>query len=277
VNKFYRQKADFVDGMDEMNKNLSMMSTAWALLAVLSLAGCYQPVSPPEIIAERRPSPVISLPEQRIVGMSVRGRPIWCTVLGQGQDVTFILAAIHGDEPAGTPLVQRLAEYLQSRPNLLAGRKVVLLPVANPDGMAYNSRYNAKGVDINRNFAAANRQNNAQNGYTPLSEPEARAIASVIRQYSPDRIVSIHQPLTCIDYDGPAWPLANYLAQHCDLPIRKIGAQPGSLGSYGGLTLQIPIITLELPHGADRLSQDSLWQRYGTCLLSAVVYPSRAK
>ena len=198
-------------------------------------------------------------------------------MVGQGPDTTFILATIHGNELAGTPLIQRLAEYLQQHTDLLQGRKVVLLPVANPDGMANNSRYNANGVDLNRNFAAANRRNNAQHGYSPLSEPEAAAVASLIRQYSPDRIVSIHQPSSCIDYDGPAWSLANHMAQHCDLSVRKLGAQSGSLGSYAGLTLHIPIITLELPGNADSLNEDSLWQRYGPALVAAVVYPNRAK
>jgi len=200
-----------------------------------------------------------------------------CTVLGQGQDVTLILATIHGNEPAGTPLVRRLSEYLQQHPDILQGRKVVLLPVANPDGMAHNTRYNVNGVDLNRNFATANRSNSARHGHTALSEPEARAIASVIRQYSPDRIVSIHQPLACIDYDGPAEALANHLAKHCDLPIKKIGARPGSLGSYAGLTLRVPIVTLELPGNADRLNGNSLWQRYGPALVAAVTYPNMAK
>lgn len=249
----------------------------WVLSVVLGIAGCYAPVSPPEIIAQPQPPSVIPLSKHHIVGKSVQNRPIMCTVVGQGEDTTFILATIHGNEPAGTPLVRRLAEYLQQRPHLLAGRKVVLLPVANPDGMAHNSRYNANGVDLNRNFAAANRRNSAQHGYSPLSEPEAAAVASLIRQYSPDHIVSIHQPSACIDYDGPAWALANHMAQHCDLPVRKLGAQSGSLGSYAGLTLQIPIITLELPGNADSLNENSLWQRYGPALVAAVIYPNRTK
>ncbi|MFQ6035434.1 MAG: DUF2817 domain-containing protein [Sedimentisphaerales bacterium] len=256
------------------------MNNKWPITLVMTLlgiAGCYEPVHPPQIVAEPRPPAVIPLVSHHIVGRTVQQRPIICTVVGQGPDTTFILATIHGNEPAGTPLVRRLIEYLQQHPDLLAGRKVVLLPVANPDGMAQASRYNAKGVDLNRNFATANRRNSPTHGHTALSEPEARVITSVIRQYTPDRVVSIHQPLACIDYDGPAWALANHLAQHCDLPIRKIGARPGSLGSYVGLSLRIPIITLELPGSADSLNEDSLWRRYGPALVAAVIYPQRAK
>jgi len=265
-----------------------------ALLAVFALAGCYKPIAYPELVTPSLmpltplsptlmspPSPKVTtfvIPGQyRIVGTSVQRLPILSFVLGQGSDVTFILATIHGDEPAGTPLVRRLGKYLQQRPHLMAGRTVVLLAVANPDGMAHNNRFNANGVDLNRNFPASNRVNDKRFGATALSEPEARVIKQLIEQYSPDRIVSIHQPYACIDYDGPGTTLAVRMAQYCDLPIKRLGAKPGSLGSYAGLTLQTPIVTLELPGNADSLNEGYLWQRYGAALIAAIVYREMAE
>jgi len=261
-----------------MKKKLSIVSTVCALFAALAFAGCYQPVDYP-VIVDVPPPAAVTLPlvHRYIVGTSIENRPIECLVLGQGQDITFILAAIHGSEPAGIPLVHRLVRYLQQYPHLLQGRKVVLLPVANPDGVAHNSRFNARGVDLNRNFSTANRINSRRFGRTALSEPEARVIEQLIRQYAPDRIVSIHQPLACIDYDGPALALANRMAEYCNLPLIKLGPKPGSLGSYAGVTLRIPTITLELPRFADRLNSERLWQRYGPALIAAVVYPNRVR
>jgi len=247
------------------------------MIFLVTFAGCYKPTRFPEIVAAPQGWPIEVAGQRVIVGTSIENRPIECLVLSEGEDVIFILATIHGNEPAGTPLVYQLAGYLQQHPHLLQGRKVVLLPVANPDGMAYNQRYNARGVDLNRNFSTVNRWNNASFGYTALSEPEARVIARLIRQHKPDRIVTVHQPLACIDYDGPALALARLMAQYCDLPIQKLGAQPGSLGSYAGLILGIPIVTFELPRSADRLGQESLWGKYGRSLIAAVEYPSRAK
>jgi protein MpaA len=262
------------------NKNRTVILTVCSLLPILALGGCYQPAEYPQVIATPQmpttPPPTI-LAQPRIVGTSVQNRPIMCTVLGQGPDVTLILAAIHGNEPAGTPLVRRLAEYIRQSPYLLAGRTVVLLPAANPDGLAYNSHSNANGVDLNRNFSTANRANNAEFGRTALSEPEARAIQQLIRQYSPDRIVSIHQPLGCIDYDGPAFGIASRMGQYCSLSVKKVGAKPGSLGSYAGLTLGTPIITFEMLPGDSSLSAEGLWQKYGRALLAAVVYPDRVQ
>lgn len=262
------------------------MKTKWTyslvscvLAGILALAGCSDSGPRPQII---RTEPTLVLPDRllvqrRVVGRSVQNRPIECIALGQGHDVTLILATIHGNEPAGTPLVERLAEHLKQNPDLLEGRKVVIMPVTNPDGMSYNTRVNTRGVDLNRNFAARNRENSSRNGYRALSEPEARAIHTVIHRYSPDRIISVHQPLACIDYDGPAAHLAKHLAEHCDLPVRKLGARSGSLGSYAGLTLRIPIITFELPRDADRLNREALWNRYGRAMLAGVVYPEKAK
>jgi protein MpaA len=145
--------------------------------------------------------------------------------------------------------------------------------VANPDGLANNTRYNAKGVDLNRNFEAANRFNSKQTGLVALSEPEARVIRQLIQQYNPDRIVSIHQPLSCIDYDGPARMLADRMGQYCPLPVKKVGARPGSLGSYAGVTLGLPIITFEMTQADSKLDSAALWRKYGRALLAAIVYP----
>lgn len=266
-----------VEKITEMNKKWSLITMVCAFFAVVALAGCYKPTSYPVII-EAPPPPAAALPPQyRIAGTSVLNRPIMCLVFRQGPDTTFILATIHGNEPAGTPLLRQLADYLQRHPHLLTGRTVVLLPLANPDGMAYNSRFNANNVDLNRNFAAANRLNNKQSGPNALSEPEARAIERLIQQYTPDRIISIHQPSSCIDYDGPGTALAVRMAQYCDLPVKKLGAEPGSLGSYAGLTLGIPIITFELLPTDSALGPERLWQRYGKALLAAIVYPDTVK
>jgi hypothetical protein len=258
------------------SKRYTIALKVCVLFPILVFAGCYQPTEYPQIVttlpAKGVPAPV--LPTQyRIAGTSVQGRPIMYTVLGQGPDVTLILAAIHGNESAGTSLVRRLAEHLKQNQHILGGRTVVILPVANPDGAAYNTRYNANKVDLNRNFATANRINNAEFGRTALSEPETSDIYQLIRQYNPDRIVSIHQSQSCIDYDGPGYALASRMAQYCNLPVKKIGANPGSLGSYAGLTLGIPIITLELSQSDTDLGSNSLWQRYGKALLAAVTYP----
>lgn len=196
--------------------------------------------------------------------------------LGSGAETVLIIATIHGSESAGTPLVRRLLDELRARPELLDGRRVVAMPVANPDGLTRRTRGNARGVDLNRNFPAGNYTARARHGAEPLSEPESRALHELLHAVQPTRVVSLHEPLACVDYDGPAAELAAAIAAQAGLPVRRLGSRAGSLGSYVGEELGIPIITLELPRRAGRQTPEELWARYGAALLTAVSYPEPA-
>ena len=45
---------------------------------------------------------------RRNAGFSVEGRPIPYQVLGHGRDTILIIATIHGNEEAGTPLLHKI-------------------------------------------------------------------------------------------------------------------------------------------------------------------------
>ncbi len=207
------------------------------------------------------------------VGKSYQGKTIECVVHGEGPDVLMVIATIHGNEAAGTPLVAAFSKWLAEHPDKLAGRQVVIVPVANPDGMAAGQRFNTRGVDLNRNFPAGNWQEQGVNlhGNAPLSEPESRVLLQVVCRYFPDRVISIHQPVACVDYDGPGQALAEAMAARCTLPVKKLGGRPGSFGSFVGESLGKPIITLELPKDAGMDSQ-VLWKAYGNALIAALEY-----
>ncbi|MDG2360607.1 MAG: DUF2817 domain-containing protein [Planctomycetaceae bacterium] len=207
-----------------------------------------------------------------LVGHSVEERPIVCRRIGDGKYVVLMMAAIHGNEAAGTPLLNDLAEHVVANPELLDGVTLVLMPIVNPDGVKSDKRHNARGVDLNRNFPAENRQNSSRYGLNALSEPEALAIYQVINDTLPNHIVTLHEPLQCIDYDGPAKELATVMSEHCPLPVEKLGSRPGSLGSYAGVTLGIPTITFELPPNAATQSPGFLWRFYGEALVQAVLH-----
>ena len=250
-----------------------------ALLMLLSvpgflLAGCSKPVTQVPLPYRLLLEPAI---QQYVAGTSVENRAIEYMVLGNGSDVILILAAIHGSEQAGIPLVLQLSKYLQENPYLLDGHKVVLVPAANPDGVVHNYRFNARGVDLNRNFFAAGIDETESAENAVFAEPENRALEKIIRQYKPGRIVSIHQPLACIDYDGPGELIAAAMAEYCSLPVQKLGARPASLGSFAGVILDIPIITVELTEEDGLLSPDALWNLYGRALLAAIVYPDKIR
>jgi len=60
----------------------------------------------------------------------------------------YISAGIHGDEPAG-PFA---ALELLRQPEIFHGLNVTLFPMLNPSGLAANTRENAAGIDLNRDY-----------------------------------------------------------------------------------------------------------------------------
>ncbi len=253
-----------------------------AFLVAVSLTLCTGCAGPRDRVRADRPGTAGEgiTAKRVVVGSSVEGRLIECFLLGDGHETVFIMAGIHGNEPAGTPLVARLREYLIEHTEVLEGRRVLLMPAANPDGLIRGNRHNVRGVDLNRNFPATNFQGGRHFGSAALSEPESVAIHRLLLEHRPARVVSLHQPINygseCIDYDGPGRGLALAMAAVCDLPVKKLGGRHGSLGSYVGLVLGVPIITVELPKEAIDWSEDRLWRSYGEMLLAAVRFRASA-
>ncbi len=218
------------------------------------------------VVAPRRRQVVQSLP----AGRSVQGRPITATAIGTGRQCVLVIGGIHGNEPASATLCWQLLAYLRAHQELIYGLKVIIVPAANPDGLAANTRGNARGVDVNRNFATGNYQATATHGGEAMSQPEARYLRGIIDRYRPARILTVHQPLACIDYDGPGLALATKIARASGLPVKKLGARPGSLGSYAGVENNIPTITVELPQDASALSAGQVWAKYGQAMMVGV-------
>jgi len=205
------------------------------------------------------------------IGTSLEGRPLDCYRFGSGAKVVFLSASIHGSEGAGTPLAHQLMDWLEGNPSAIAGVTVWVMPVTNPDGLAAGRRFNARGVDLNRNFPASNREEEQRFGPTPLSEPESAALFEFIGRIQPAAILAIHQPLNCVDYDGPdsARVLAKRFSRLSGLKLEKLGARPGSLGAWFGETLGRPIVTVELPR---QMIEDPgrLWKKYGPGLIDFI-------
>ena len=115
--------------------------------------------------------------------------------------------------------------------NVTSVRHRGCIPTLNPDGLARKSRYNSRGVDLNRNFPASNFKKSRRNGPFPSSEPETKALMKMIRQFRPSRILAVHSPLLCMNYDGPAKDRAAEMAKASGYPLKaSIGyPTPGSL------------------------------------------------
>jgi protein MpaA len=229
--------------------------------------------------ALKTPQPAETGPRVEIVGYSVLGIPLSLYRFGRSGPLTLIFGGIHGNERNSADLARRLAEHLMAHPEAYAERRIVLLPVANPDGTVKDSRTNSRGVDLNRNFPAKNwaagKEGPQFGGKSPLSEPESTALAKLVEEAAPARIIAIHAIFggrECNNYDGPAETLATLMGTLNHYPVKKsIGyPTPGSFGTWAGVERQIPVITLELPQG---LPGEACWKVQREALLGVIQAP----
>lgn len=125
------------------------------------------------------------------IGTTVQGRHIYAVVVSdnvQTEEVEpefRLIGAIHGDEKASAMValtyLQDLADNSDTSPMceyVVQNAETWVIPVMNPDGYHLNQRYNAHGVDLNRNLSYM-WQSGGGGGSSPFSEPETQALRDV--------------------------------------------------------------------------------------------------
>lgn len=156
----------------------------------------------------------------RVMGRSVEGRPLRYAIVGRPGNVTprglasvraaaerlrdpstsatdaaaiavrtpailWVAGNVHGDEESGADASLRVLRGLSDRTDCAARRilrnaVVVILPIQNPDGRAADTRQNAYGFDMNRDWFAR-------------SQPETDAKIQLLRKYPPVMFIDAHE------------------------------------------------------------------------------------
>jgi protein MpaA len=171
---------------------------------------------------------------ERPFGRSAEGRELVVSASGEQRvrHKVLVVGCIHGTECAGTPIADAVLRTGTGCPP--AGADVWSVPDLNPDGHRLGTRVNARGVDLNRNFAGGWRRIGARgdpqySGPRPFSEPETRAARRLIRLVRPSVTIWYHQgqgPL--VRAWGQSVPAARLYARRAGLPFR---AQPWMAGT----------------------------------------------
>lgn len=183
-------------------------------------------------------------------------RPMTAELYGDRGPVLYLLTAIHGNERIAVSYGERVRTLLQGGMAERLGVRIFFVQAGNPDGIDAMSRQNGNGVDLNRNFPADNFDPGAGGGSRPLSESESTLLARTLDWTEPVGVISVHCCGGLFDHDGPGLDLAEAMhvaaQEHAAFRLDRLGSRPGSMGSYVGLTLNLPIITVELDRN-DRL------------------------
>ena len=207
------------------------MRRTWALMAAVLAAGCvgFHPrgvdrsaESPSVVAAPSPPRGEVSSSPWQTIGQSHEGRPLRIRQVGHGPRRVIWVGGIHGNEREGVVSTAELPTALARVAGALDEVTLTILEDVNPDGTAANTRGNARGVDLNRNYPADNFLPGAKYGRRPLDQPEAKAFSE----------------------------RSGYRVK----PSDRIHPTPGSLGSWIGRKLQVPILTLEHERGSDPLT-----------------------
>lgn len=157
--------------------------------------------------------------ESVVIGTSVQGRSIEATSYGTGDTHLLIVGGIHGGyEWNSVLLAYEMMHYFKRHPEAVpANTTVTIVPAANPDGLfkivghegeftemeltggdESAGRFNANGVDLNRNFdckwksESMWRGNVVSAGTSAFSEPEARAIRDLVAKNKPVAAIFLH-------------------------------------------------------------------------------------
>jgi Zinc carboxypeptidase len=142
--------------------------------------------------------PLLSLSS---IGKSIDGRDIWCvtiqkptdsgtkivqnrksSVRGRKKIPIVITASIHGHEATGSIALLRFLNKIQKdgdSTKWLDDLIVFCVICCNPDGYVHNTRYNAEGFDINRDFITQ-------------SQPETESIVNLIVKEKPAVVLDLH-------------------------------------------------------------------------------------
>jgi protein MpaA len=160
-----------------------------------------------------------------------------------------VVGCIHGNECAGLAITAALR-----RQPVPSGVQLWLVPEMNPDGTAADTRQNAHGVDLNRNFPyrwRRIRDPTYDSGPRPSSEPETRAAMGLVRRIRPAVTIWYHQHMDLVAMAGGDRGVARRYAQLAGLRPTCLtflsGVETGwSNHSFPGTTSFV----VELPAGA---------------------------
>ena len=183
-----------------------------------------EPVLPIPVVA--KPIPVAG-PKHEIIGTSVQGRSIEAYTFGTGPVHIVLAGGMHGGyEWNSVLLAYSFMDYFSQHPQMIPAKlSVTIIPDLNPDGVfavtgkvgrfdisdvstdakiLAAGRFNANGVDLNRNFdckwqpKSMWQSKTVSAGTAAFSEPEAASLKKYLASQIPSAVVFWHSQANAV-------------------------------------------------------------------------------
>ena len=238
----------------------------------------------PEVIPNV-PEPVVVQLDPRVmtIGSSVHGRPIETYTYGTGETNLLFVGGVHGGyEWNSVLLAYWIIDHLTGDPTIVPpDLTITIIPSLNPDGVfkviqkegrfeatdvpsganTALGRFNANGVDLNRNFdckwqpKSMWRGTEVSAGTKAFSEPESAVFRDVVAQIKPEAVVFWHSKANAVyasECQGGILPgtrtlMNTYATASGYKPIDTFDAYPVTGDAEGWLaSIGIPAVTVEL-------------------------------
>lgn len=236
-----------------------------------------------EIIIEESPVIEESYSKYEVIGSSVENRKIESYSFGNGEQNLIFVGGIHGGyEWNSVLLAYQMIDYFELNQNLIPENLTVsIIPNANPDGvykvigksgrflasdapavdLTISGRFNANGVDLNRNFdckwkpESTWRGKTVSAGMSAFSEPESVAIRDFVLNKNPESVIFWHSQASSVyasECENGILPetlniMNLYSTASGYNPVASFDAYPISGDAEGWLaSIGIPAITVEL-------------------------------
>lgn len=236
-------------------------------------------IKPDDIRSTEVPKPA----NPQIIGTSVEGRAIESYTFGQGSTTLLFVGGMHGGYEWNSVLLAYaiIDDLLAENIKIPDGLSVEIIPSLNPDGIYKvagkegrfvatdvrkdtkngEGRFNANGVDLNRNFDCKWQPNSTWRsqkvsaGTSAFSEPEAQALKKFVEVKNPSAVIFWHSQANavyaseCKEGVLPAtMQLMNTYAKASGYKaVSSFDAYPVTGDAEGWLaSIGIPAITVEL-------------------------------